>query len=53
MPQMIQIWNEVVEDGIAFPQEDLLTADMGKVFFASQTFCIIAEDVDTGKVYGL
>lgn len=33
LPQMIQIWNEVVEDGIAFPQEDLLTADTGKVFF--------------------
>lgn len=53
LPQMIQIWNEVVEDGIAFPQEDLLTADTGKVFFASQTFSAIAEDVDTGKVYGL
>ena len=22
--KMIEIWNEVVEDGIAFPQEDLL-----------------------------
>ncbi len=53
LPQMIQIWNEVVEDGTAFPQEDLLTADTGKVFFASQTFSAIAEDVDTGKVYGL
>ena len=53
LPQMIQIWNEVVEDGIAFPQEDLLTADTGKVFFASQTFSAIEEDVDTGKVYGL
>ena len=53
LPQMIQIWNEVVEDGIAFPQEDLLTADTGKVFFAGQTFSAIAEDVDTGKVYGL
>lgn len=53
LPQMIQIWNEVVEDGTAFPQEDLLTADTGKVFFAGQTFSAIAEDVDTGKVYGL
>lgn len=53
LPQMIQIWNEVVENGIAFPQEDLLTADTGKVFFAGQTFSAIAEDVDTGKVYGL
>ena len=23
LQQMIDIWNEVVEDGIAFPQEDL------------------------------
>lgn len=38
LPQMIQIWNEVVEDGIAFPQEDLLTADTGKVFFCRSDF---------------
>ena len=24
MPEMVRIWNEVVEDGIAFPQERLL-----------------------------
>ena len=24
LPAMIRIWNEVVEEGIAFPQEDLL-----------------------------
>ena len=24
LEQMIGIWNEVVEDGIAFPQEELL-----------------------------
>ncbi len=38
LPQMIQIWNEVVEDGTAFPQEDLLTADTGKVFFCRSDF---------------
>ena len=53
LPQMIQIWNEVVEDGIAFPQEELLTADTGKTFFASQTYSAIAADADTGKIYGL
>ena len=26
----IQIWNEVVEDGVAFPQEELLTEESGK-----------------------
>ena len=27
LPAMIRIWNEVVEEGIAFPQEDLLDAE--------------------------
>ena len=25
LPDMIRIWNEVVEDGVAFPQEEFLT----------------------------
>jgi hypothetical protein len=29
---MIQIWNEVVEDGIAFPQEELLSPESGTAF---------------------
>lgn len=33
---MIRIWNEVVEDGIAFPQEDLLTEETGKCFLQSR-----------------
>ena len=28
---MIRIWNEVVEDGVAFPQEEFLTEDKNKV----------------------
>lgn len=50
---MIRIWNEVVEDGVAFPQEEFLTLETGKDFFAAQTYNAVAEDVDTGKVYGL
>lgn len=49
---MVKIWNEVVEDGIAFPQEDFLTDETGKTFFDSQTYCGVAED-ETGKVVGL
>ena len=49
--QMISIWNEVVEDGIAFPQEDLLDAVSGKEFFESQSYTGVAEDV--GKIVGL
>ena len=41
---MIEIWNEVVEDGIAFPQEEALDKSGGEAFFASQTYCGVAED---------
>ncbi len=50
---MIEIWNEIVEEGIAFPQEELLTIDSGKEFFSSQTYTGVAEDNDTGKILGL
>ena len=49
--QMIAIWNEVVEDGIAFPQEDLLDAVSGKEFFESQSYTGVAED--DGQIVGL
>ncbi len=49
--QMIDIWNEVVEDGIAFPQEDFLDEVSGKEFFDSQSYTGVADD--DGKVVGL
>ena len=51
--EMIAIWNEVVEEGVAFPQEELLNAKTGKQFFAEQTYNAVAEDADTGRIYGL
>ena len=48
---MIKIWNEVVEDGIAFPQEECLTLATGTAFFAKQSYTGVAE-VD-GEVVGL
>ena len=42
--EMIEIWNEVVEDGIAFPQEDLLDDVSGKEFFGSQSYTGVAEE---------
>lgn len=50
---MVKIWNEVVSDGVAFPQLDELTNESGKDFFASQTFCGVAENTETGAVLGL
>ena len=53
LPDMIRIWNEVVEDGIAFPQEEPLTEAAGAEFFASQTYSAVAEDQESGRLYGL
>ena len=48
---MVSIWNEVVEEGVAFPQEDYLDEQSGKAFFASQTYTAVAEC--DGRVAGL
>ena len=49
---MKDIWNEVVDEGVAFPQEDELTDEGAKDFFAQQTYCGVAVGED-GKVYGM
>lgn len=53
LPQMIQIWNQVVEEGIAFPQEECLNLESGREFFASQTYSGVAADIESEKIYGL
>jgi L-amino acid N-acyltransferase YncA len=52
LPEMLAAWNEIVEAGDAFPQEEPLTPETGAAFFASQTFTGVAVD-DTGRVLGL
>ncbi len=47
------IWNDVVEDGVAFPQEDGLTLESGKEFLAAQTYTAVAVDTDTNQVLGM
>ena len=49
---MIDIWNEIVEEGIAFPQEIPLNHDTGAEFFAQQTYTAVAED-ENGNIVGL
>ncbi|HNZ98921.1 GNAT family N-acetyltransferase [Ruminococcus sp.] len=51
LADMIRIWNQVVEEGVAFPQEELLDENSGREFFAAQTYCGVAR-LD-GKVLGL
>ncbi|MBE5778472.1 MAG: GNAT family N-acetyltransferase [Clostridiales bacterium] len=51
LPAMIAIWNQVVEDGVAFPQLDFLDDVTGPRFFSAQTHCAVA--VESGRVIGL
>lgn len=49
----IYIWNEVVQDGVAFPQMDLLTKNSGDDFFLKQSFTGIAYNTDSKEIVGL
>ena len=49
--EMIRIWNEVVEEGNAFPQEEYLDPESGRDFFSAQNYTGVAEA--DGKIVGL
>lgn len=51
--KMTEIWNRVVRDGVAFPQEDELDEVSGREFFAQQTRCAVAEDSASGQILGM
>ena len=51
IPEMIRIWNQVVEEGVAFPQEECLDEKTGPEFFAAQSYCGVAEE--DGRILGL
>ena len=53
LPDMVRIWNEVVEAGIAFPQEECLDLTTGAAFFQSQSHCGVASETDGGEILGL
>lgn len=53
LPAMIKIWNEIVEDGIAFPQMECLDNNSGSEFFNMQTYCGVAENLDNHEILGL
>ena len=49
---MMEIWNEIVEQGEAFPQELPLTLDGAASFFGTQSRSAVAID-DNGAIVGL
>lgn len=52
LPEMTEIWNEVVKDGVAFPQETVLDGETAAAFFKEQTYNGVAADKN-GKILGL
>ena len=53
LPAMAAIWNEVVEEGLAFPQEDCLSPEEARAFFTAQSRSAVAERVSDGAILGL
>ena len=53
VPAMTAIWNQVVEDGVAFPQTQALSEFEAARFFAEQDFTAVAADEESGQVLGL
>lgn len=50
VPYMNEIWNEIVIEGMAFPQTDTLDDNSGYEFYKSQSFTAVAEDSELGIV---
>ena len=53
VPAMAEVWNQVVEDRVAFPQEELLAPDQAAAFFSAQTHCGVACVPQPGEVVGV
>ena len=51
LTEMTDIWNEIIDNGNYFPQEEILTLKTAKDFFSIQTYTGVAINED--KVVGL
>lgn len=51
LSQMREIWNQVVIEGVAFPQVDTLDNEEAERFFAEQSYAGVADD--DGRIVGL
>lgn len=51
LPALTAVWNEVVREGVAFPQLEELMPETAGEFFAAQDFTAVAKD--GGEVLGL
>ena len=51
--EAMAIWNAVVREGIAFPQDEELTEETADAFFMSQSYTGIAVDSEANEIVGL
>lgn len=51
LEQMMTVWNDIVNEGMAFPEEEALTKETGHTFFAEQSYTGVAEE--DGEIVGL
>ena len=51
--ETMEIWNAVVREGIAFPQDEELNKASADEFFSSQSYTGIAVDSETNEIVGL
>ena len=51
--ETMAIWNAVVREGIAFPQDEELTDETADAFFMSQSYTGIAVDSEANEIVGL
>ena len=49
----LEIWNEIVREGVAFPQEEELDEISGDEFFSAQSFTGLAKDSETNEILAL
>lgn len=48
---VMHIWNQVVSDGVAFPQEDALTETDADLFFSQQSYTGVAANIHAIHLY--
>lgn len=51
--QAVEVWNQVVKEGVAFPQTECLTESSGMEFFMEQAFTGVAINAESGVVMGV
>ena len=52
LPEMVRVWNEIIEAGIYFDYDEVLTVDYVRGWFAGQTAAVVAERSD-GHICGM